>query len=229
MIKQLLESKRALIDVCLIVDCIAFWNRFDSTHGDWIVIFWFDFVDWVWLRENEEWKSQVDKTVLNVFKSSISLNELVDLSRNGTSNHSSSCGDSWDDLTSNSFSLVSLVGGDLIIYRSQVWTVVNEINVEIGIIILLKLSSLNLIFIDRPNNFWKSLKSLFYKVLIIWRKSSYFSCLVILFLFWKFYLNLLWFILRYLKCSSKFLELCLIDLLWNAEGKCDQVRVCHDK
>jgi len=119
-IEQLLEGKRALVNDGLIVDGVSFWDRFDSAHGNWVIVFRADFVNWVWLREKEKWESQVNETIFNILESSISLNELVDLSRNCTSDHGSCGGNSWDDLTGNLFSLMSNVCFDLIVDSSQI-------------------------------------------------------------------------------------------------------------
>jgi hypothetical protein len=76
------------------------------------------------------------------------LDELEDFSSNGTGDHSSGCGDSWDDLTSNHLGLLLVRNWNLIVCGSQIGASVNESNMEVVIIIFLELCSNKIFFLD---------------------------------------------------------------------------------
>jgi len=64
----------------------------------------------------------------------------VNLSSDSSSNASSSCGNSRDDITRDHLSLVAVGFSDLVVPSSEVGAGMDEVNVEVGIIILLKVS-----------------------------------------------------------------------------------------
>jgi len=154
-VNHFLDGDRADINNSLVVDGVRIWDGFCLAHGDWVVIFRFDFVDLSRLREQEQRKSQVNKSVFDVLDSSVALDELEDFSSDGTGDHGSGGGDGWDDLSSNHLSLLFVRNWDLIIGGSQVGTGVDEGDMEVVIIIFFELCSTKIFFFDF---FFKSFK-----------------------------------------------------------------------
>lgn len=101
-VHELLLSERSFVNSYLVEDSL------DGTYDDGIVLLGCDLGDGHWLRELVSADAEVDEGVLKVFELAVSLNNLVDLSRDYTGNHSGRGVNGRNDLNGNHLGLFSI-------------------------------------------------------------------------------------------------------------------------
>ena len=236
-VEELLESQRTHIDQCFVENGVTFRDRLDSAHGNGIIILGLNFTHLGWLREQEKRESQIDESILYILQRSVPLHELENFSRDRSSYHSRGSRDGWDNLACNHLSLMSVTVGDLVVRGSQVCTRVYEVNMKVGVIVLLKLSWSEIVLFDGSFDFLKNLQKLFDFLFVLW--SRYFwRCIVVValcfLLFWGLDNNFLGDILCNIgvinHINDLFSELSVyLLLLWDVQIGSDEVCICQNE
>jgi len=144
-VKQSLDGLRTFIQDSLIKASVAFGNSRDRASHFEVKLLRLELDNIVGLSEHERWEGQVAEGVLELGDVVKALRVLINLVADNTSDHGCSRCNSWDDLTGNHLCLVAISLGDLIVAGTQVWASCNEINVEVAVIILLKVSRFELL------------------------------------------------------------------------------------
>ena len=139
-VEELLEGHGALLDDDLVVVGVALRDAGDGAAHDRVELLRLVLNDIVRLGEHDLRQGQVDEAVLERLNVVLALDELEDLIADNTSDHGSGGGDGRDDLTSDHLSLVAVALSDGVVAGTKVGTSVDEINVEVGVIILLEVS-----------------------------------------------------------------------------------------
>jgi len=140
-VQELLDGHRTLLQHSLIVVSVAFgntshWAEHNGVHFPRLVL-----LDIIGLGNHEIGKGQVDKGVLELLDVGEALSVLVDLIGDNTSDHGCGGGNGRDDLASNHLHLVALAFSNLVIAGSQVRASCDEVDVEVLVVIFLKVSS----------------------------------------------------------------------------------------
>jgi len=150
----------------------------------------------VGLAENEERKCQVDERVPKLFNGVESLDKLVNLDANNSSDHCGGCGDCGDNFSCNHLCLTVVALSDLVVACSEAGNGVDEVYVEIFIVIFFKLCALDLslannlcVIGQRILNLNQLTFIIFRPRLLWWGLFSFLSCLL---LFRRLNFNHLW-------------------------------------
>jgi hypothetical protein len=149
-----LESHGTFVDKSFVVNGVSFRNSFYRSSHNGIVFFGFNELNFVGLLNQEQGQSQVDESILELFKGRETLSKLVELSGDSTSDHSRGRGDGRDDSSGNHLGLAEVAFGDLVVTGAQLGSRVNEINVVVCLIILLELNNLEAILLQILHHFF---------------------------------------------------------------------------
>jgi hypothetical protein len=141
-VKQALDGQRADAKDCLIIAGVAFRkSSAGATHVN-IKLLRKELFDIVRLSEHEGWERQVAERVLELGDIVEALSVLIDFVTDNTGDHGSGGGNGWDNLASNHLRLIAIGLSDLVVAGAQVRASRNEIDMEVGVIILFKVSRL---------------------------------------------------------------------------------------
>ena len=137
-VEELLECHRALIDRDLVVVGKTF-----RQHRHWAAHNWVEFLrrilfDVIGLTEKEQRQREVDKGILKLGDIIKALRELENLVADDTGDHGGSGRDGRDDLAGDHFRLVAIALLNFIVTSAKIRARVYEINVEVLVVILLK-------------------------------------------------------------------------------------------
>ena len=91
------------------------------------------------LTEAKEWQCKIDEAILVLLNVGLAVQDLVQLKVDQTSHERRCRRDGRDDLASNELGLVAVSLLDLVVLRAEVAGRRDEVDVVVGIIILLKL------------------------------------------------------------------------------------------
>ena len=137
-VHQFLEGLAALLDDNLVIVCKSFGKTGRGTHHDRIVFLRSVLDNIIRLTEHDGWEGKVDEAVLELSGIINALRILVDLVADNTSDHGRGRSDGRDNLTGNHLSLVAVTLSDLIVAGSQIRAGCDEIDVEVGVVVLLE-------------------------------------------------------------------------------------------
>jgi len=146
------------------------------------------------------------------------LSKLVDLCSDGTGDHSSCGGNGWNDLTSDHFSLLSIAILDLIVSRSQIGTVIDEINMEVCIIVFFEFRRLEIVFLDfsfQCLEVFNKLLNYFVVIFTCWLWLSLLIVVAAFFFSWEFDDNFLGDVLWHGHSLDYVSDLASISVFWN--------------
>lgn len=94
------------------------------------------------LAEAEEWQRKVNEAVLVFLDVVIAVEDLVELKNDQSGDKSGSGCDGGDDLSGDELGLMSICEFDLVVLSSQIACCSDEINVMVGIVVLLEFDRL---------------------------------------------------------------------------------------
>jgi hypothetical protein len=138
-----LEGHRSLLDHNFIVDTESFWDSLDGAHHDRVVFYRKSFLYWSRFCEDKVRFSKVDEPILEFACISEALNKLQDFSCHTTGNHSSGSSNGGNNLSSEHFRSMERAFVEPIVARSNIGSGMNKFNVEVRVIVLLKINGLN--------------------------------------------------------------------------------------
>ncbi|KAI6759397.1 hypothetical protein HG530_010077 [Fusarium avenaceum] len=116
--------------------------------------------------ETKEGQCQVDEPVLVLLQVILAVDDLEQFKHHQSGNQCGSSSNSWDDLASDELGLVSISRLDLVVLCSQVTTSGNEIDVMVGVIILLEVNRDQLESRQRAGR-WKTRSQLLNLIVVV--------------------------------------------------------------
>mmetsp|Transcript_20980 Transcript_20980/g.25786 ORF Transcript_20980/g.25786 Transcript_20980/m.25786 type:complete len:289 (-) Transcript_20980:2427-3293(-) len=139
-VEKLLERDTALFNDNLVVVGVSFGDAGDRAAHDRVELLRLVPNDVVGLGEHDLRKGQVAEGVLELCDIGEALDVLVDLVADHASDHGSGGRDGGNDLTSNHLGLVAVALSDLVVAGTEVSAGIDEIDVVVGVVILLEVS-----------------------------------------------------------------------------------------
>ena len=137
-LEELAESEGTLLKNDLVVVGVTFRDAGDGAAHDRVELLGLELDDVVGLREHDLRKGQVGEAILELGDIVEALSVLVDLVGDNAGDHGGGRGDGRNDLASDHLSLVAVALSDGIVASTKVGAGVDEVNVEVGVIILLE-------------------------------------------------------------------------------------------
>lgn len=132
----------------LVIDGVALGDGLDLAHEDRVVLLRLSLVGGSRLREDEERKGEVDEAILVGIEVIVALDKFVHLSSNAASDHGGCGSDGRDDLSSNHLGLLLVALVDSVVASAEVGSSMNEVDVEVGVIILFELDGMEILASD---------------------------------------------------------------------------------